>query len=235
MLTIDQLIYDPATNEGAKVGAIIVDAAGHQLDVNVDGSINVSLGTVTDLDIRNLIFATDKVDVSGSTVTLDSASLAALENITVTVSNTVEITNDSGNAIPVSGEVSLSATTLAALESITVVANNLDIRDLTFALDKVDTSGSRIKATNSSIANSAVSVTTTAAALTPSPLTDRTTLIVQNLGSKEIFIGSSSVTAANGVKIAAGASAELNYNASVALFARTASGTADVRIIEAAY
>jgi len=235
MLTIDQLIYDPATNAGAKVGAIIVDAAGHQLDVNADGSINVSLGTVTDLDIRNLVFATDKVDVTGSVVALDSASLAALENITVNVSNTVEITNDAGNPIPVSGEVSLSSATLAALESITVTATNLDIRDLTFAADKVDASGSRTISTNSSIANSAVSITTTAAQLTPSPLSNRTTLIVQNLGNKEIFIGGSGVTSANGIRVSAGANAELNYNASVALFARTASGTADVRILEAAY
>lgn len=41
----------------------------------------------TDLDIRDLAFATDKVDVTGSEVSLDSATLAALENITVSATD----------------------------------------------------------------------------------------------------------------------------------------------------
>jgi hypothetical protein len=39
--------------------------------------------SATDLDIRNLAFATDTVDVSNSVVALDSATLAALETVTV--------------------------------------------------------------------------------------------------------------------------------------------------------
>jgi hypothetical protein len=58
----------------------------------------------TDLDIRNLTFVNDKVDVSGSEVSLDAATLAALENISVTVTSIgeVEIKNDSGNPVPMS-------------------------------------------------------------------------------------------------------------------------------------
>lgn len=41
------------------------------LAINADGSIN-SVVTATDLDIRNLAFATDKVDVSGSDVTVSN-------------------------------------------------------------------------------------------------------------------------------------------------------------------
>lgn len=52
------------------------------LAINVDGSINAVV-SATDLDIRNLAFATDKVDASGSEVSLDAATLAALETITV--------------------------------------------------------------------------------------------------------------------------------------------------------
>ncbi len=48
------------------------------LAINADGSINVG-NTVdvsaTDLDIRNLVFATDKVDVSGSSVTVTATDL----------------------------------------------------------------------------------------------------------------------------------------------------------------
>lgn len=268
-LTIDQLIYDPAANEGAKVGAFIIDADGHQLDINADGSLNVTgtfdvdgstveLGattlaalenitvSATDLDIRDLAFATDSVDVSGSEVSLDSATLAALENINAVVTATDLDIRDlafASDSVDVSGsEVSLDAGTLAALENITVSATDFDIRNLVFATDKVDASGSSVSVsnkpivneTNNAIKNSAISATTTAAELTPTPLSNRKSLIVQNLGSKEIYIGDSGVTSANGVKISAGANAELKYDASVALYARTASGTADVRILEAA-
>ena len=77
---------------------------------------------------------TGAVTVSNSpTVSLDSTSLAALENIsaavsgTVSVSGSVEVSNDLGNAMPVavSGTptVSLDATSLSALESITAAVS----------------------------------------------------------------------------------------------------------------
>jgi hypothetical protein len=44
------------------------------LAVNADGSIN-SVVTATNLDIRDLVFATDKVDVSGSSVTVSATNL----------------------------------------------------------------------------------------------------------------------------------------------------------------
>jgi fructose-specific phosphotransferase system component IIB len=144
-----------------------------QLKVEADGSINVNADiTATDLDIRDLVFATDKVDVSGSEVSLDSATLAALENITVSATDldirdlafatdSVDVSGSSvtvtatdldirdlafaTDSVDVSGsEVSLDAGTLAALENITVSATDLDIRDLAFATDKVDVSGSEV-------------------------------------------------------------------------------------------
>jgi len=52
-------------------------------DVVLDSSTSSITVVATDLDIRNLVFATDKVDVTGSEVSLDAATLAALESITV--------------------------------------------------------------------------------------------------------------------------------------------------------
>lgn len=49
------------------------------------------------------------------------------------------------NPVSVSGTVELGATTLAALENITVSATDLDIRDLAFATDKVDVTGSTVE------------------------------------------------------------------------------------------
>lgn len=145
----------------------IADATvpSQQLKVLADGSININDngGSITvdatDLDIRDLVFATDKVDASGSVVALDAPTLAALESITVQNGAGAAAVNiqDGGNSITVdavdldirdlafatdkadvSGStVELGATTLAALESITVVATDLDIRDLSHTQDSV--------------------------------------------------------------------------------------------------
>lgn len=97
--------------------------------INGDGSLNATV-TATDLDIRDLAFATDKVDVSGSTlgansgvdigdVTINNAAGAAAVNI-----------QDGGNSITVDGSVSISG-------SVTVTATDLDIRDLNLTQDAV--------------------------------------------------------------------------------------------------
>lgn len=115
------------------------------LAVNTDGSLNAVV-TATDLDIRDLAFATDKVDVTGSEVSLDATTLAALENITVSATDLdIRDLAFATDKVDVTGsEVSLDATTLAALENITVSATDLDIRDLAFATDKVDVTGSEV-------------------------------------------------------------------------------------------
>lgn len=81
----------------------------------------------TNLDIRDLVFASDKVDASGSAVTVSSSALPT--------GAATAARQDTGN------------TSLASIDSkltspLTVQATNLDIRDLVFASDKVDVSGS---------------------------------------------------------------------------------------------
>jgi hypothetical protein len=157
----------PVRTENAGDLAIkIVDSTitSQQLTVNSDGSINVN-ASATNLDIRDLAFATDKVDASGSVVALDAPTLAALESITVQNGSGASAVNiqDGGNSITVDGSVTVSATaldiralafttdkadvsgsvvaldapTLAALENITVSATALDIRPLVPATDSV--------------------------------------------------------------------------------------------------
>lgn len=118
--------------------------------ITVDGAVTVS---ATNLDIRYLVFASDKVDASGSTVALDSATLTALESITVQNGSGGSAVNiqDGGNSITVDGSVTVSAT-------------NLDIRDLTHASDSVKVGdGSDFLAVNS---DGSINVTAT---VTPTP------------------------------------------------------------------
>lgn len=154
------------------------------------------------------------------TVELGATTLAALENIVV------------------SGTVELGATTLAALESITVVATDLDIRNLVFATDKVDVSGSTIATTEAGYSSwkvTAQSIDTTAGGteLVSTPLTGRIRVEIQNLGSNDIYIkDATGVTTANGLKIPKGSSYEQALDDGANIFAIAAAGTADIRTAE---
>lgn len=145
----DKLIFD-TTNastilDSDSVGAFVRAGDDGTLIGHVSDALKVNLSnasiavTATDLDIRDLVFATDKVDVSGSEVSLDAGTLAALESITVQNGAGGSAVNiqDGGNSITVDGEVELGATTLAALENITVSATDLDIRDLSHSQDSI--------------------------------------------------------------------------------------------------
>jgi hypothetical protein len=221
------------------------------LEVNADGSINAVV-SATDLDIRDLAFATDKVDVTGSEVSLDAATLAALEQVTVSATDLdIRDLTFATDKVDVTGsEVSLDAATLAALESVTVSATDLDIRDLSSSQDSVSIGdGTDFLAVNtdgsinvlsqdagySSCVNSAVSVGTTATDLVAADLANRKEITIQNMGAKEIYIGcDASVTIANGIIVPRGATASFKLGPAINVHAITDSGTADVRILELA-
>lgn len=244
-LNKDQLVLDTAAlTESDNVGAYIRASDGTLITQTTTGAIkaldvqiaNSSLAvTATNLDIRDLAFATDKVDVGGSIVALDAGTLAALESITVQNGAGGSAVNiqDGGN-------------------SITVDAVNLDIRDLAFATDKVDVGGSVVAldsatlaaletinvvinlATSAAFSAVAVDATVGGTDLVPSDLANRKKIIIQNVSSKAIFIGNSGVTIATGIKLPASSSAEFEVGQAVNLYAITASGSADVRIMETA-
>lgn len=71
----------------------------HGLEVLKKAGVDIGITPKNDYAIQ--IKTVETIPISG-TVALDSTSLAALENITVTVSNEVEIKNDSGSTLPIS-------------------------------------------------------------------------------------------------------------------------------------
>jgi hypothetical protein len=148
-----------------------------------------------------------------------------------------------------SWSVALDAPTLAALENITVSATDLDIRDLDYTQDNIeikDAAGDALGinadgsintkfAPATSGAYGANSVTTTAESIIASALANRTKVIIQNLGNKDLFVGfNNSVTSANGARVSAGSSLELEAGPSLAVYGITASGSTDVRYLEVA-
>lgn len=125
-ITKGKLIADPAIDlDGDSVVSFLRDGAGNAL-TSTTGALDVQIAnasiavTAANLDIRDLVFATDKVDVSGSS------------NVAVT---------DGGGSLTVDGTVAVSSVS----GTVTVSATDLDIRDLAFATDKVDVSGSTVE------------------------------------------------------------------------------------------
>lgn len=209
--TIDAAYDSISIKDGAN--ALAIDSSG-RIGVNVNGTVTIS----------NLTFANDKVDVSGSEVSLSSATLAALETINATQSG--------------AWEVSLSSASLAALENVTVSATDLDIRNLAFSTDKVDVSGSSISTIAAAFDIFKVTVeavSATAAQMVATPLASRLSMIIENTGSQDVFLGASNaVTAALGFKLPKGTSIEINLGVSATLWAITASGAGELRIMELA-
>lgn len=217
MLTLDRLeeikVVDSNGNE------LAIDASGY-ITANINGDVNV---TATDLDIRDLTSASDSVAaVQSGTWTIDS------------ITNDVNIA-DGGN-------------------SITVDAVDFDIRDLSHSQDSIkigdgtdflavnadgslnvqgtftaeDDAYDTLKATNQSI-------TTTASQIAATALSGRKNIIVQNLGSSDIYVGESSgVTSSTGLLISKKSNLELKASALASLYALTSAGTADIRIMEMA-
>ena len=105
---------------GTDIGDVTINNAGGAAAVNIQDGGNSITVDANNLDIRDLVFATDKVDVSNSTIALDVTTLTALENITVQNGAGAAAVNiqDGGNTI-------------------TVDAAGLDIRVLDCATDSV--------------------------------------------------------------------------------------------------
>lgn len=142
---VDGTVTSQALNIDAsgKVISKLNDGSGNVITSQVNGAqraldvgVNVAGVQVDPRAIRTLVFATDKVDTSGSVVALDAGTLAALESITVQNGAGASAVNiqDGGN-------------------SITVDAVALDIRHLMAATDVVsanirDNTGAAFSATN---------------------------------------------------------------------------------------
>jgi hypothetical protein len=91
---------------GASTSAL--QTAGNASLTSIDSKLTSPLTVqATNLDIRDLVFTTDKVDISGSSVAV--SNFPAVQSI-----------DDNGGSLTVDGTVELGATSLAALENITI-------------------------------------------------------------------------------------------------------------------
>ena len=218
------------------------------LAINNDGSINATV-SATNLDIRDLVFATDKVDVSGSSVSISGT-------VAVTQSTSPWVIGDGGSSITVDGTVELGATTLAALEtitvdqgtspwvigdggsSITVDASDLDIRDLSHTQDSIkigdgtdflainndgsiNVVGNDVALANAAMLANAETVGTSAAQIIDGgdELASRKYVMLYNNSNKAMYIGPSGVTVSTGFPLFPGSMLEARIGAAVDVYA----------------
>jgi len=206
---------------------------------NGDISLDVHISN-SDLDIRDLAFATDSVDVSGSEVSLDAATLAALETVTVEQGTSPWVIGDGGG-------------------SITVDADDLDIRDLTHVSDSVqlgdgtdlitstlvgadqalDVNVVQSTGSDDALADTAIlsaadtlAVANTAEVVVASALADRKYLFVYNNDNRKMYVGASGVTAANGFPVSPGSYLEMRAGASVSVYYNSEKAGHAIRSLE---
>lgn len=211
MLAVRRDVAASGVSADGDYSSLNVDASGQLWvkDADVLAKLNAGLTvSATDLDIRNLVFATDKVDVTGSEVSLDAATLAALESITVSA-------------------IDLDIRSLAAAtDSVAAWAND-------GAGNAIGSLGGALRVTDhaDTIAQAAPVIADTATAIAAAATQSK--IMVQNLDSKTIYIGNSGVTSGTGYPVDKNEFIELPFSGT--LYAITASGSTavgNVRVLQ---
>lgn len=227
-LLFDTAAPDDSPNVGSYVragddGTLI----GHVSDALKVSFTNTSVAvTATDLDIRDLSHTQDSVKIGDGTDFID-----------INADGSLNITDNGG--------------------SLTVDATDFDIRDLTAASDSVaawlnDGAGNALTSTggaldvnmtntltindeaNTALAAESHTVTTTSGAAITSVLSARKFVWLYNKGSKEIYIGPSGVSTADGFPIPAGSIMDgLRIGPANAIHAVALSGSQDLRVLQA--
>lgn len=226
-------------------GGSLVSADGDYtpLSVNASGALRVdaevSVTTGADKaedsahasgDIGSYVLAVRQDTLSASCADGDYGSfkidsVGRLWTTAVVAGNVADDAADSGNPLKV-GTKAYSG----ALTAVSATGDRADMISDLYRRLWVNT------CPNISGSNAAVTVDTTAGgvALFASPLAGRRKVIVQNLGTKEIYIGFGTVTSANGVRVAAGASWSDELGPDLALKAIALSGSQNVRVVQVA-
>ncbi len=195
------------------------------------GSITVD---ATDLDIRDLDHSQDNVAIAqGGNTMVVNADGSINVNADISVSNGSDKAEDSAHA-----DADIGTYVLSVREDTLASSTSADGDYQSFKTDSlgalwVHPTNTEAAPADDTLANAAVSVTTTATAITAA-LATRRKMIVQNAdSSKPIYVGDASVTTANGVRLSAGAALEIELAAGTSLYGiSTVLGGVDVRVLE---
>lgn len=254
-LSLERLLFDPSDpTEGPLMGSYllgsggaVISETGTALDVNIAsaGGLGVyaedSAAAGGELGQSVLLVRQDTLAISTS----DDGDFGQFKSSDL---GELYVKDSGANALLATIDADTSAILLDTnamvvdLAAIEVLLTSIDVDTSTIAGDTtsidalltaaVDALG-RVTVNdspNNAIANVALPVLTSATALPT--LANRTRLLIQNNGTKSIFIGDSGVTLLNGIEVAKGATLILEAGPGLAFFAIADTSTQDVRIIE---
>lgn len=205
-------------NIAASSGGIsIVDSDGDELDVNADGSLNVTATLDSPVKFRKDGSVVEVIEDTGT-----PANNQPLPVKLVSTSGDINITAGDLNVQLEHTGANFDSLRIGDGTTLAGVSTNTDLK----VVDRADTA----------MANSAISIDDTVGGtnLVSSALTERKEITIQNLDSKAIYVGTTGVSVSNGIRIPAKSSMTLDLGANISVFAITPSGSADVRILELA-
>ena len=195
--------------------------------------------SATDLDIRDLSHTQDNVAIAqGGNTMVVNADGSINVNADIDIVNGAEKAEDAAHA---SGDIGQFV--LAVRQDVLAPSTSADGD---YAAFKVNADGALyVEVTNqvapaipayNALLVSQNTVDTTAELVVASALTDRKRILVQNVSSnRTVYLGhDNAVTSANGLRLSAGSSIELDLAAGVALYAISSAVGADLRIAELA-
>jgi hypothetical protein len=203
-----------------------------------DSSANTTLSSILS-EIQSITHAEDTAHTSGDAGVM---SLAVRNDTGAVLAGTdgdyIPLTTDASGNLRITGTVSISGTFAedsahtsgdSGMHSLAVrkdaLASNVSADgDYASFIQWSEGSLKTVDMPNISILGTAVTVTDTATALPASALANRRLAIIQNRGSKSIFVGPAGVTSANGLEVPGKSSLEINCGPSVALFGICATG-----------
>jgi len=186
-------------------------------------------------ELRDLDSATDSVSAvqSGTWNIGTVASITADVNVTATdldiraLTNADVVTVENAHLTALGGAISGTELQVDIVGSLPAGANLIGNVGITGSVATTPAAYDSFKTT-------AQSITTTESQLAATPLGSRLSMLIQNLGTNDIYVGLTGLSAATGIKIPKKSSMKENFGASAAIYALTSSGTADVRILELA-
>lgn len=171
------------------------------LEVNTDGSINAVV-SATDLDIRDLAYASDSVTAhQGGTWTIDSITNAVTVSATDLDIRDLSAASDSVDSWLSDGAGNAIGSTAGSLD--VNITNAISVNDAALANVGIDNEANELD------------VADTAENICASILANRKYLFVYNDGNRKVYIGKSGVTAANGFPVSPGSYIELRAGAAV--------------------
>lgn len=261
-LNKDRLIFDPADmSESDQVGSYLIGADGTVIGNNGD-SLNVEVTAISavDLDIRDLDAAQDNVAISDGTDTLainNDGSINAVVSATDLdirdlshLSDSIQIGDGTEFlAINADGSINVNLTDDGVADDAADTGNPFKVGGVAYAsaLSAVSAAGDRVNMAfdmyrrirtfqGAQVAintPAVVAVGTTEVALPASPLAGRQKIIVQNTSNNDIYVGATGVTTSTGIRVAKGATLELDIG-EIVLYAIAGSAGNNVRVLEVA-